>query len=130
MSYQFSERACYVEGCGEVIVAHRDIDRRRRRTGETFHCPAGHRQHYIVGKTDEQKRIESLQAEVKRLTRRSDHARKRAERAWRTCPWVGCEFVAASGTGWDRRPLHSHMRAAHGMPTVAEVRDEDEAVAS
>lgn len=118
----FEEIACYRNGCGQIIVAHTDVLSRWRRTGETFHCPGGHAQCFNGGKTADQKRIVALEAEVERLRGRMEWWREREEETRRElhrCRWTGCTYQADTADRYDFRALWSHMRAAHGMPSLA-----------
>lgn len=55
---QFVTETCC--SCGMPFAMTADFQQRRRRDRETFHCPAGHPQHY-TGKTEEQKVREELE---------------------------------------------------------------------
>ena len=52
--------------CHMLFAVPQQVDARYRETHEYFKCPSGHSQAYL-GKTDKEKRIESLAAEVNRL---------------------------------------------------------------
>lgn len=58
--------ACAERGCQATIHLHRDIERRVRKSHETFYCPAGH-SNYFPGKTDEEKRVARLEGTVARF---------------------------------------------------------------
>lgn len=108
---------CATAGCGHSpFPLSSAFVARARRTGETFFCPAGHSLHFGEGTEAQQRR------RIKDLEIRLEEAFAEKTLISRTCPWVGCPFVAASGDEWNRAPLHTHMRAIHGMPTLAEVK--------
>lgn len=109
---------CYQKGCGySPFPMEKGFYERARRTHESWHCPAGHAQHF-AGESDEDR----LERENKHLRRERDRWQANYERAWRDariCPWPTCrEYVYSS-----RDSLYDHMRRAHGMPTVALVRE-------
>lgn len=70
---------CYV--CGVRIGAPRELVAHRRKDGKNFHCVNGHAQCFVIGKTEEQKLREELEAQ-KRLTEtaRASVAQLRMER--------------------------------------------------
>lgn len=117
---------CPVAGCGHSPYPLAEaFVRRARNTHETFHCPAGHPQSYR-GKSD----LERMREDRDCMREDRDWWRNRYEAmeaqvdaVARECPWIGCGFVAATGDRNDRRPLWSHMRGAHGMPTLTEVQE-------
>lgn len=103
---------CPTEGCGySPFPMDAGFMARARKTHETFYCPAGHSQ-YFAGKSKEEK----LADEIASLERRIVDYRERLEEAQRSCRWIECFFVGAT-----RQGLHQHMRAVHGMPTLAQV---------
>ena len=53
--------------CHMLFAVPQQVDARYRETHEWFKCPSGHSQAY-PGKTDKERRIDSLTADVKRLT--------------------------------------------------------------
>jgi hypothetical protein len=111
---QVKEVVCCYEGCGySPFPMEEGFFDRAKRTHEFWTCPAGHRQHF-ASETLEERRIRELRAEVERVTELAQSYRKQLAHPW--CPWVGCEFQAASLTG-----LQTHLRARHGMPTLAAV---------
>lgn len=61
--------ACPTSGCGTFWLDD-DLERQLRRNHKTYYCPAGHPQ-YFPGKTDEEERIEELEAALERAGRRS-----------------------------------------------------------
>lgn len=70
---------CVKDGCG-TFPMDRALYNRYKRTGETWHCPAGHAQHFT--ESTEQKlrdRIDGLERKVKRLKRHADNSHQ----AWR-----------------------------------------------
>ena len=122
--------ACFQEGCGHRICLDDHVEKRLRRTGEWFVCPAGHRQHFTPGPTADQKRIAELERQAKflddalgnawdRWQEKDDQARD-ARRAARTCPLCKTVF---------RTPRHlpEHLADAHGAQMAAPL--EFEAVA-
>lgn len=138
--------SCCHEGCYAVITLHPDDERRLRRTRESFYCPAGHSQHF-TDKTAEEKKIEELEGEIKKLESSVGfHKRRRNQvtdqleltcRALGVCP-LGCGWTSrkrirraslADGWSWnlhqylDRvgRDLNDHLRAEHNA-TPAKVR--------
>lgn len=121
---------CPIKGCGHSpFPMSRAFVQRARRTHETFHCPAGHAQ-YFAGKSNEEKLRDELKiakselAIAKSRIRDQEWKIKRLRRMTRRCPWIGCDFEANPTTDLDLRPMWSHLRAAHGMPTKAEVEAE------
>lgn len=121
----FVEWACPHRGCAAIVVLHQATDAKYRKTGETFYCPNGHDLSFNGGRTADQKRIEELERDLRRTRESRDNYKERLDIAVRTCPWVGCAFVAAEAPTWDRRALHTHMRARHGMPTLAVVQAQE-----
>lgn len=109
---------CYKANCGSspypVATA---FDDRCQDTHERFHCPQGHGQSYY-GETKEEK----LKKRVEVLQRDLDYARDRISIVARTCPWVVCDMILTNTQG-----LGQHMRAIHGMPTLAQIREREEA---
>ena len=118
------EIQCYYAGCGHspFPMAEKFYERARR-THELWTCPAGHQQKF-VGETQEEKEIKELKQSVIWLRRDNKYLRKDRLSVSRTCPWPNCEFVASSGSSWDRRPLWSHMRAIHEMPALYQILEE------
>jgi Zn finger protein HypA/HybF involved in hydrogenase expression len=49
--------------CGTHFGVDAYLDKLWRKNGQTFYCPNGHSQHYIIGKTNEQK-IKELEAQL------------------------------------------------------------------
>lgn len=114
---------CCVAGCGHSpFPMAADFERRARRTHEWWYCPAGHSQHWS-GQTREERRIAELEGRVEVLRAENSEYWERVKEAARRCPWPGCDFKATSGDEWDRRPLQSHMRSIHGMPSLAAIRE-------
>lgn len=119
--------SCAKSGCANVMCLTDEVEARLRETHESFYCPMGHN-NYFPAKTRAEKRIEELEREVGRLNRRIGWEREQAERmvqAAGMCPWPGCEFATEHVTfrfdSFDLSALRTHMRAAHGMPTLAAV---------
>ena len=107
---------CSRKGCGHspfpISVA---FLKRARRTHETFYCPAGHSQWY-PGESD----IERLELKLKKAESSAAWFKAQADRNTQKCPWVQCYFMGKTVDG-----LGTHLRAAHGMPTQAEVTEDD-----
>ena len=112
MSEPTTTLMCPTSGCGHspfpVTLAFK---KRAHRTHERFYCPAGHRQ-YFPGESD----IEQLKRKLKEaklsvawFKDQADRDARQADREARACPWVQCYFQGKT------------VRAAHGMPTQAEV---------
>lgn len=107
------EIQCCVAGCGHspFPMAESFYDRARR-THESWHCPAGHSQHF-VGKSEEEKLRDAL-ALAERSKKTLERWWERARDEGRQCPWPTCRsYVYAS-----RSSMYDHMRRAHDMPTV------------
>ena len=116
MSEPTTTLMCPRSGCGHspfpVTVA---FERRARRTHETFYCPAGHPQGFS-GESD----LERLKRRLKKAESSAAWFKAQAERNTRKCPWIQCYFMGKTVEG-----LGTHLRAAHGMPTWAEVAEDD-----
>lgn len=109
---------CAKAGCGySPFPMDAQFEQRARRTHERFYCPAGHPLSFR-GKTEEQKRIDYLERRVEWWKEYCDSIRDDRDRFRFTCQWVGCGFRAKDDAG-----LHTHMRARHDMPTLAEIRE-------
>ena len=126
---------CATAGCGHSpFPVSTSFIARARRTHETFCCPSGHRQ-WFPAKSDEQllkERVRHLEGQLRgfeELRAQFSVFEDLRKRASRLCPWPGCEFVASAGSEWDRRALRAHMRSAHGMPSMAEVEEAQQAKA-
>ena len=108
---------CIYKGCGySPFPMEANYYERCRKTGETFRCPAGHQMVYNGGLTRDQKRIKELTSELSFWKETAEDYRLQRDKALRACQWIQCGFHAS-----DRAGLHTHMRARHGMPTLAEV---------
>jgi hypothetical protein len=113
------EVTCYKDGCGySPFPMSAAYNARCRRTGESFICPAGHSQFYNGGLTADQKRIKELERRVEGLKEYNEQLRETQRRLTVTCQWIECGFMASSEAG-----LHTHMRARHGMPALAALRE-------
>lgn len=113
------ESSCCKPGCHGRVCLAGAVYRRALETKETFYCSAGHAQCF-TGKSEKDLEIERLRESSRRLLSRVETlARELGE-----CPWPGCESVLA-----DRRCLKRHLQRVHGMPTLAEVRAEEETAA-
>lgn len=127
-----SKIVCAEPACGNVMCLDDAVEQRLRETHAHFYCPMGH-SNYFPGKTEDEKKIESLERTIGHLKNRVEYRDDIIERmqvAAGRCPWPGCEFHTEHVTwnyGWDLRPLAAHLRASHGMPTVASVRGQAEA---
>ena len=126
---------CATAGCGySPFPVSTSFIQRARRTHETFHCPAGH-SNYFPQKSDTEKlseRVRHLEGQLRRyeeLQAKVSQLQDLRLRSSRLCPWPGCEFVASAGNDWDRRALRAHMRSSHGMPSMAEVEEAQQAKA-
>jgi len=109
------EVVCATKGCGySPFPMQEDYQARCRKTGEGFYCPAGHRLVYNNGKSKDEKLIEELRSQLDWRDRRITNLLRQLNE----CKWAGCGFEAKSPGG-----LWTHMRASHGMPTLAEVRE-------
>lgn len=97
--------------CGVDICLSDSMYHELRRTRASFYCPAGHSQQFTGGCEHEQ------------TARRQREAREHYERESRRCPWPTCRVYVYS----SRDSLYHHMQRAHGMPTLAAVREEEEA---
>lgn len=73
---------CVRDDCG-TFVMDRQLRDRYKRTGESFHCPAGHSMHFT--ETTEQKlraRIEELEDQLERTETRAERTRERQSELW------------------------------------------------
>jgi hypothetical protein len=119
MSYEVEWATCPTKNCGyspfPMDKGYRD---RVKRTGERFICPAGHGIVFNGGLTADQKRIEELTREIVWYKADNEQLRDIRRRLEVTCQWIECGFMASSQAG-----LHTHMRARHGMPALAALRE-------
>lgn len=115
------EGACATMGCHGRVCLNEDVERRARRTHETFYCSAGH-PNYFAKKTDQEVRIEQLE-------RQRDHFQE-TMREWmdeaRRCPWPGCRRHVYSHRG----AMIDHMQRVHGMPSTKAFKAERESAAA
>jgi hypothetical protein len=74
---QYTEIACYL--CRVRFAISDDLYRQRVNDRRTLWCPNGHDQHF-TGKTQDQRRIEELQAELAREKQRAESAAR--ARSW------------------------------------------------
>lgn len=74
---------CATENCG-TFVMDVALYRKLQRTGETFHCPEGHPQHFTES-TEQQlrDRIEELERKLERAKGRAESRGDAATSAWR-----------------------------------------------
>lgn len=96
------EYTCYRDDCHAVITLHRMDDRRLRESHATFYCPVGHSQAF-TGKSAKDKRIEELEAVIRRNGRRADRnyaIREELVGALKTCPF-GCGYRSRRHTQGD-----------------------------
>jgi hypothetical protein len=128
---------CATAGCGHSpFPISTSFIERAQRTHETFYCPAGH-SNYFPQKSDTEneklsERVRHLEGQLRGLEELRAQVTQLQDlrtRASRLCPWPGCEFVASAGNEWDRRALRAHMRGAHGVPSMAEVEEAQQAKA-
>ena len=98
--------SCYREKCYAVITLHPDDYERLRRTHESFYCPAGHAQHF-TGKTEEQKKIENLECQLRRAWERVSEGnedyrmlRDALTHDAQTCPFPSCTWRGARRLPW------------------------------
>lgn len=140
-SYPFTVNL-YVEeccACGMVFAMPSDWQQVRRRQRDTFHCPAGHAQHY-TGKTPEQQQRERAEqaeaaaaAERRRATQAEEAARYQRRRvaalrghltrmrnriAAGVCPVPGCQRTGLTQTLRHIRTKHPDW--LHDHPEVSE----------
>lgn len=119
------EVSCGKAGCGySPFPMEENYYNRVKRTGETWYCPGGHPRCYNKGKTREEIQRET----ISRLEKQVDHLRRNVNNQvrWRheaeaerwICRWTGCGFWGANLHG-----LRTHMRASHGMPTLAQIEE-------
>ncbi len=105
---------CATENCGNSpFPLEEGHYRRARRTHENFYCPQGHSNYY------------DSESDLEKLTRINRGLRRDITRYQQTiadqighCPWIQCDFEAR-----DQQGLRTHMRARHGMPTLAAVEE-------
>ncbi len=64
-AYNTTMITTYCGACGESFAIMNKLESVLRTTGEWFWCPRGHKIHYTVGKTEEQKTIERLREHIK-----------------------------------------------------------------
>lgn len=75
MSYpELEYLACPSANCGGQWLPAAKLQQLRE-SHETFFCPSGHSQ-WFVGKTEKEKRIEALEAQVRNLTRERDYYKR------------------------------------------------------
>lgn len=55
--------------CGVTFGMPEEFNDQLLKNGNTFYCPSGHKQHYIIGKTEEQKLKERLKYKESCCTR-------------------------------------------------------------
>lgn len=117
MSLDHTAINCGKEGCGAVVWMTSADLARRERTHETWYCPNGHPRAFL-GKTAQEKKIERLTAEVEWYEGLVQELQDTIESVRSTCTWTGCGFVGSS-----QRARTNHMIRAHGMPSLAAVRE-------
>ena len=97
---------CVTCGCtihlGESQMAH------LKKTGDTYYCAVGHRQHFIVGETAEQRRIKELERALDRAKTDLDDAM-----LW-SCAWCMRKV--------KRWHIYDHLRRIHGFPGSRELK--------
>jgi hypothetical protein len=119
------EVSCAWEKCGySPFPMEAGFYDRAQKNKETFYCPAGHANIFSGKPWREEK--QTLKRRIELLKEERTFYKDQSLRAWRTCPWPECDFVASSGNSWDRRPLWNHMRAKHSMPALYQILAEAE----
>lgn len=74
--------ACANRNCG-TFPLDEQLYQKLQRTGETFHCPDGHPQHFSGSNTKKLKqRVEELESKLERAKKRADRMNDRAHSAW------------------------------------------------
>jgi hypothetical protein len=115
---------CASKGCQGTIHLHHDVEAKLRRTHETFYCPAGH-SNYFPGKTDEQKRIDSLERTRDRFRDLWEDALDERDE-WKlrakSCPFdCGYRVLRKSKPENIQYALAMHLVDEHGAGFPAEV---------
>ncbi len=82
------EIACASQGCAHRFWLPEAVERRLRRTGEKFFCPAGHRQYFTADAHPERKRIQELEAELRGAKEETDRFRQ----LWEEAVWEQTEL--------------------------------------
>lgn len=108
---------CARRGCGATICLTPEIERRMRRTHESFVCPFGHSQSFS-SETDQEA---AWRVERQGLIRARDRWREIAEEreeVFGTCPF-GCGWRSRSGMNLRWLQMFKHFTKAHGnmLPT-------------
>lgn len=98
---------CPVPTCGNHVYVPRSQYELLRQTGETFYCPAGHRQSFTA-----QPEVDARKKRLEQAERAAERSRREADEASRRCPWPTCEGRLLSSP----RGLRQHMVKAHGAP--------------
>ncbi len=105
---------CATKGCGyspfPMEVGHYQ---RATRTHESFKCPQGH-DNFFASESD----LEALERKNRTLCKDNQRLSRIIDEQVGRCPWILCVFEAQ-----DRQGLRTHMRARHGMPTLAAVEE-------
>ena len=85
---QFATEICANKACCVKFGLEQSMYDQLQRNGQTFYCPNGHSQSYILGKTPEQKLREQLEEErlarqraEQRVAQRDDEVREAREEA-------------------------------------------------
>lgn len=103
------EIACASQGCAHRFWLPEAVERRLRRTGEKFFCPAGHRQFFTADAHPERKRIQQLERELRRANERA----ARFHKSW--------EDEIQASRELDREVLH-FRRVLYGSTSLYECR--------
>ena len=105
---------CATPGCGySPFPMEEGYYQRAKRTHEHFLCPAGHSNAFLAA-TKEERIIKEQGKSILALRQRVRRLELALVEAHSDCPWIECEFIGATPGG-----LRTHLRAAHGMPTLA-----------
>lgn len=75
------EIVCYAKECRIAFGLARDHYDQLKRNGQAFYCTCGHQQHFILGKTKEQKLREELDDTLRRAQRAEQRVAQEQNRA-------------------------------------------------
>src|SRR5262245_50137492 len=96
--------------CGTAICLGEAQERDLRRSHQSFFCPMGH-SNYYPGKTEDQRRIEQLEARVDRFRELWETTRA----ALGHCPWPECRWRSHAHQSRVTRYIWRHMLKAHSI---------------